>query len=137
MSIKHLLSSSSSCHTKFHNYPHSFVFSCPTTNLFSTSSPMHISHHLFLPPITLITQVSPMNSPYQPPALHANLRSQPYTFPIPINNTHVWPFPHLLHHLPQLFMIKPCNLPPFLQHSCNFHLQPFAPIVGVNWPFKG
>lgn len=131
------MSPNSPCHTKFHNYHRSFVFSHATTNLFSTSSPMHTTHHLLLPPITLTTLVPPMNSSYWASTFHANLRSHPYTFPIPINNTHVGPFSYLLHQPLQLFMIKPCNLPPCPHHTSNVHLEPLAPIMGVSLPFEG
>jgi hypothetical protein len=137
MGIKCFMSPSSPCHTKFYSYHHSFIFSHATTNLFSTSSPMHTTHHLLPPPIILTTQVPPMNSPYWPPSLHVNLRSQPYTFPIPINNTHVGPFPHLLHQPLQLFMIKPYNLSLSPHHACNFHLKPLAPLASISLAFKG
>jgi hypothetical protein len=34
-------------------------------------------------------------------------------------------------------MIRPCNLSPSPKHTCNFHFEPFAPLVGINLPFKG
>jgi hypothetical protein len=131
------MSPNSSCHTKFHRCHRSFVFSRSTTNLFSTSSPMHTTHHPLLPPITLTTQAPPMNSPYRPPTLHANLRSQPYTYPIPTNITHVGPFFHLLHQPLHMFMIKPYNLPPSPHHTRNFQLKSFAQIMGIGLPFMG
>jgi hypothetical protein len=137
MGIKHLMSPSSPCHTKFHSYHHSFLFSHATTNLFSTSFPIHTTHYPLFPPITLTTEAPLMNFPYWSPTLHANLKSQPYTFPIPINNTHVGSFPHLLHQPLQLFMIKPYNLSPSPHHTRNFHLEPLAPLVGVDLPFEG
>jgi hypothetical protein len=77
------------CHIEACNSHRPFAFSCVTTYLFPTSFPMHNTHHPLPFFIILTTQVPPTNSPYQFPILCANLRPQPYIFPIPIN-MHIW-----------------------------------------------
>jgi hypothetical protein len=71
---------------------HPFTFSPTTTNLISTPSRMQITNYP-LAPLTIITNhASPTSSPYWSLTFHANVGSQPYTFPNPFDNALVGPF---------------------------------------------
>ncbi len=73
----------------------------------------------------------PINSPYQPPALHANEGSQLYIFPNLLDNAHVKHFPLSTLSTP---IIVHDETP---QHARNLHLKLLAPLTDVNLPIEG
>jgi hypothetical protein len=93
MGTKHPMSPSSSCLIKPCHFHHSFVLSCPTTNLVPTLSPMPTTHlPLVIPPV-LTNHTPPTSSPYWPPTLCVNVKPQTYTFANLLDHAHVRPFP--------------------------------------------
>jgi hypothetical protein len=92
MGTKHPMSLSSSCPIKLCLSHHPFVLSCATTDLVSTPSPMQTKHFPLVPTPILTNHIPPTSSFYQPPTLCVNVKPQPYTFPNPLDHTHVGPF---------------------------------------------
>jgi hypothetical protein len=79
----------------------------------------------------------PTSSPYQPLALCVNVKPQPNTFLIPLNNAHVKPFPpSTLLALIVAHDQTPQPTPTLPTHF-NIHLEPLAPLVNINLPFEG
>jgi hypothetical protein len=114
-----------------------FVLSHTTMAPFSTTFPMQTTHHPPTSHIILTTHAPPTSSPYQPLTLHVNVEPQYNTFPIPLNNAHVKPFPpSILLGLIVAHDQTPQPTPPS-QHAYNFHLEPLATLVGVNLLFEG
>jgi len=93
MGTKHPMCPSLSCLSEPRNSHHPFVLSHTTTTPFSANFPMQTTHHPPTPHTILTTHAPPTKSPYQPATLHVNVKPQHNTFPIPLNNTHVRPFP--------------------------------------------
>jgi hypothetical protein len=132
MGTKRPMSPNSSHFIEPHNFDHPFTSSCTTTNLSSTSSPMRTTNHTLITSL-ILTNHTPPTSP-QPfcecgvPTLH---------FPKPPQSciTRIF-FPSHSIGL-QLAMIIPPNLPPFLQHTFNLHLESYVPLVGANLLIEG
>jgi hypothetical protein len=54
---------------------------------------MQTTHLPLFPPSILTSHTPPTSSPYRPQTFCVNVKPQPYTFPNPLENTHVGPFP--------------------------------------------
>jgi hypothetical protein len=93
MGTKRLMSPNSSCPIELRCSHRPFVLSCATTHLVSTPSPMQIMHLPLVPPPILSNHTPLTSFFYQPPALCVNVKTQPYTFPNPLDHAHVRPFP--------------------------------------------
>ncbi len=131
------MSPNSSHHIELRSSHPPFISSCATTNLSSTSSPMQtINHPLVNPPI-LTNHTPPTSSPYQPPTLHVNVGSQPYTFPNPFDHAQFkhFSFPILL--VPIVSHDHTSQPTSFFQHALNLHLKSCAPHVGANLLVEG
>jgi hypothetical protein len=91
-----------------------------------------------LTPLTIITNHGPpTSSSYWSLTFHANVGSQPYTFPNPLDNAFVGPFPPSTFLAPTIAHDQTPQPTPFPRHTHNFHLNPFAPPMGINLTFKG
>jgi hypothetical protein len=126
MGIKRPMSFDSSCLIKHCNSHHPFVFSHTNTTPFSTPFLLQTTHHPLTPHTILIDHAPPTSSPYQPPTLCVNVKPQPNTFSIPLNNAQVRPFPPSIllapivahDQTPQSTPIFPTHLQPPLRASC-------------------
>jgi len=70
-----------------------FFLSHTTITPFSITSHIQTVHHRPTPHTILTNHTRPISSPYQPLALCGNVKPQPNSFPISLNNAHVKPFP--------------------------------------------
>jgi len=116
---------------------HPFTSSCNTIDLSSTSSTMYATNHPLITLLILTNHTTLVNAPYQPPTLHVNERSQPYIFPKLFNHAQLKHFP------PPILLVfivghdHTPNLPPFFQHTLNFHSKSCVTPVGTNLSIEG
>jgi hypothetical protein len=93
MGTKHPISPNSSHLIKPCSSHCSFASSCTTTDLSSTSSPLRTTNHPLVTSLILTNHTPPTSAPCQPPTLHVNVRSQPYTFLNPFDHAPLRHFP--------------------------------------------
>jgi hypothetical protein len=93
MGTKCPMSPNPSCLIKARSSHHPFTSSCGTTGPSSTSFPMQTTNHPLVAPLILANHTPPTSAPYQPPTLHMNEGSQPYTFPNPLDHAQLGHFP--------------------------------------------
>jgi hypothetical protein len=98
---------------------------------------MQTTNYPQITPLILTNHTPPTNTPYQPPTLHVNEGSQPYTFPNPFDHAQLGQFPLPLYWSLQMTLIIPFNLPPFLQHALNLHLKFHVRLASANLLVKG
>jgi len=84
---------SSSCFIEPRNSHCPFSLSYTTITPFPTPLHMQTTHHPPTPHTISTNHTPPTISSYQPLTLRMNVKPQPDTFPIPLNNTHVEPSP--------------------------------------------
>ncbi len=135
MGTKCPMSLDSSCFIEPCNSHRPFVLSHINTTLFSTPFLMQITHHPPTPHTISTNHTPPTNSPYQPSTLCVNVKPQ-LIFSIPLNNAHVRPFPPSILSTLIVAHDQTPQSTPSSQHIYNLHLEPLAPIVGVNLPFE-
>jgi hypothetical protein len=134
METKCPLSPNSSRLIKPRNSHRPFASSYDTTNLSSTSSPMQTTNHPLVTPLILTNHTPPTSPPYQPPTLHVNEGSQPYTFPNFLDHAQLkhFPLPTLLvlttglDHTPQPTPISSTRPQPPPKVSCPTYGHQFT-----------
>jgi hypothetical protein len=134
MGTKCLMSPNSFHLIELRSSHHSFVSSCGTIDLSSTSSPMQTTNCPLVTPLILTNHTPPTSAPYQPLTLHVNERSQFYTFPNPFDHPQLghFPLPILLvptiglDHTPQPTPISSTRLQPPLKVSCPTYEHQFT-----------
>jgi hypothetical protein len=88
---------------------------------------MQTTNYPQITPLILTNHTPPTNTPYQPPTLHVNEGSQPYTFPNPFDHAQLGQFPlptllvptNDLDHTPQPTPISSIRPQPPPKISCS------------------
>jgi hypothetical protein len=140
MGTKHPMSPNSSRLIKLYNSHCPFASSCSNIDIFSISFPMQTTNHPLVTLLILTNHAPTTSAPYQPPTLHVNEGSQPYTFLNPLDHVQLEhspppPFYWSLH-WPWSYP-PPTNLPHFFQHTFNLHLKSCVPLMGANLLVEG